>query len=144
MFVVGHLDPVDEQGFPPRPAAHLRQEPEVPGQGAARDGAAGSQVGFGPNAGLALQPPLHFLGVGADLLTQGGELVHEGHRRGQEGVDGVLGHLRRLDGHPFDLGRDRPKQFRDLRLVRLVPHAGHDPVGLQKDRKGLPQPQVLR
>ena len=58
-----------------------------------------------------LRPAGHLCGVGADRLADRGHLVDEGHRRREEAVQGVLGHLGRLHPHPLDLARERGEQL---------------------------------
>ena len=81
-------------------------------QRAAGERAARRQVGVRPDARFRLQPALDFRRVGADLLAERRDLVDERHRRRQERVERVLGHLRRFDRHPFDPVGERPKQRR--------------------------------
>ena len=116
---------------------------DVARQRAAREGAARPEVGPRPDPRLALERRGDLTGIGADALADGGDLVDERHRRREERVERVLGHLGRLDAHPRDLIGDRREQPGDHLLAVGVADADDDAIRLQEDVDGLAQPEVL-
>jgi hypothetical protein len=123
--------------------AAVHQEAHVARQRAARESGARRQVRPAADPALALQAALDLLGVGADRLAQPGQLVDERHRRGEEGVQRVLGHLARLDRHPLQPGAERREQLRQAGAVAARLDAEDDALGVAEDVDGLAQPQVL-
>src|SRR5438105_8940156 len=75
---------------------------DVASESSAGECTARSEVRRWPDALFALQAAFDFLRIRADMLADGGDLVDEHDRGGQKSVEGVLGHLRGFDGHPFD------------------------------------------
>jgi hypothetical protein len=126
------------------PFADVGQEREIARQRPARECLTGAQIRFGPDPDVALEPGLDFPRVGADAFAHAGDLVHERDRRCQERVEGVLGHLRRLDAHPLDLGNERREHATDALARHGLAHPRDHPVGRAKVRDCRAQPQVLR
>src|SRR5439155_22896418 len=123
--------------------AHLDQELDIARERAAGKGAARTEVRPRADTDVALESPLDLARIGADGLAERRQLVGEGDRRGQEGVERVLGHLRRLDRHPLDPVREWLEEPADPVAVGLMADAGDDPGRPGEGIDRLAKPEVL-
>ena len=94
--------------------------------------------------GSERKPFLDLGGVGADLLAERGELVREGHRQRQEGVEPVLDHFGGLNRHPDQVVAELAQQRLKDGARALVAHADDDAAGISEHLDRLAKPQVFR
>src|SRR5438105_10338567 len=97
MSAVAGPDAAEQRRADLVPVGQFDEEADVTGERPASEGGAGREVCLRADASLALETAFDLLGVGTDRLADAGQLVDERDRRRQEGVESVLGHLRRLD-----------------------------------------------
>jgi hypothetical protein len=87
------------------------------------------------NARVAADALAHIFDVGAQLLGQVGQLVHEADAGGQHGIGGVFGQLGAADVHHDQavvVALEGCVQCAHVQRCLLVVAADHDPVGLHE------------
>lgn len=113
---------------------------DIAGEGAAGKRAAGMEVGLGSMRCSDFRPR----STSRASAPESRDLVDEADGGGEEGVDGVLGHLGGFDGHPFEAVGDGGEDGGEDVAGGLVADADDEAVGLEEDADGFTEAEVFR